>query len=424
MKISALRSASLLTLSVIGLSFAASCGGSQEPEDPAATGGGSGLGGEGGTGNVQSCDDAPTWELPADTEMHTCSSIEGKRCLPEDVMHRHAIAYSGYRTGQDPRTETYPSKEEILEDLKLLEKGGWTLLRLFDSGVHGQRTVEVIAENDLDMKVQLGVWIDGPKETDDEANQIQIENGIALATEYEDIVISVSVGNEVLDDWSSVRTPPEDLAEYILQVRDEITQPVATDDMYIPFQMQGQYAEVEQVIDVVDFLSVHVYAFIDAQWSWAWKQLDVPDGPERAPAMMAEGFEYTKAAFKNVRTALMLKDLDLPLVIGEAGWKSRPTKPAVEAGEAFRAHPVNQKIFYEQLMNWVYGEGRDADSPAGAFYFEAFDEPWKGQDDGWGLFSVDREAKFVIACDFPELVPEGEPAYTLDDAVYYTEITE
>jgi hypothetical protein len=47
-----------------------------------------------------------------------------------------------------------------------------------------------------------------------------------------------------------------------------------------------------------------------------------------------------------------------------------------------------------------------------------------GQDDGWGLFSVNREAKFVIACDFPELVPEGEPAYTLDDAVYYTEITE
>lgn len=424
MKISALRFSSLFINLAVGLAFAACGDGSTDIEPPAASGGGAGFGGQGGAAARDSCEDAPTWELSSDVEMHTCSSIEGKRCLPDDVMHRHAIAYSGYRTGQDPRTETYPSKEEILDDLKLLQRGGWTLLRLFDSGVHGQRTVEVIAENDLDMKVQLGVWIDGPKETDDEANQIQIENGIALANEYEDIVISVSIGNEVLDDWSSVRTPPADLAEYILQVRDEITQPVATDDMYIPFQMQGQYADVDQVIEVVDFLSVHVYAFIDAQWSWPWKQLELPDGPERAPAMMEEGFEYTKAAFKSVRTALTLMDLDLPLVIGEAGWKSRPTKPDPAAGEAFRAHQVNQKVFYQQLMNWVYGEGRDADSPVGAFYFEAFDEPWKGQDDGWGLFSVEREAKFVIACDFPELAPEGEPAYTLEDAVYYTEIEE
>jgi exo-beta-1,3-glucanase (GH17 family) len=214
------------------------------------------------------------------------------------------------------------------------------------------------------------------------------------------------------------------LVTYINQVRDAIPQPVTTDDMYIPFKMDGQYLHVEPVVRAVDFLSVHVYGFIDAQWSWDWKQRAALEGPERAQAMMAAGFEYTKMAFGQVRSALTRKGLDLPLLIGEAGWKSRPTKLAAEAGEEFRAHPVNQKIFYEQLMNWVYGEDRDDSSPSGAFYFEAFDEPWKGTDDGWGLFDVDRNAKHVIACEFPDLVPDDAPDYGPDEAIYWTETVE
>ena len=125
---------------------------------------------------------------------------------------------------------------------------------------------------------------------------------------------------------------------------------------------------------------------------------------------------------RKVRLVLDRKGLDLPILIGEAGWKSRPTKTGQaleDSGEAFRGHPVNQKIFYEDLMRWVYGADRDEDSPATAFYFEAFDEPWKGEDDGWGLFDVERAPKHVIACDFPDLVPEDAPVYTPDDAVSF-----
>jgi len=39
------------------------------------------------------------------------------------------------------------------------------------------------------------------------------------------------------------------------------------------------------------------------------------------------------------------------------------------------------------------------------FYFEAFDEQWKGIDDGWGLWDIDRDARYVL-CG----TPVGRPA--------------
>ncbi len=386
-------------------------------------GGGSDPSGTAGQGGSDAAECTPLeLVLPEGTEAHLCSKIEGRRCLPADMFERRAISYSGYRTGQDPRTMTYPSKEEIKEDLALLTRAGFSLIRLFDSGTHGQRVLEVIAEENLDFKVQLGIWIDGPKAEVDEKNQADIERGIALANDYSDIVIAVSVGNEVLDDWSSVLTPPEDLAAYIEQVREAIPQPITTDDMYPPFQMNGNYSKVLTVLQKVDYVSVHAYAFIDAQWSWNWRQKDVPEGPERTQAMMDAGLQFTKDAIKNVRFAMSLKNLDLPITIGEAGWKTVPTKGAgTPAFEDMRAHPVNQKIFYDGLMRWVYGADRDADSPSAAFYFEAFDEPWKGMDDGWGLFDVNRVPKYTLWCDLPDLAPADAPSYSIDDAVSYVE---
>jgi hypothetical protein len=49
------------------------------------------------------------------------------------------------------------------------------------------------------------------------------------------------------------------------------------------------------------------------------------------------------------------------------------------------------------------------------FFFEAFDEPWKGTgtEGHWGLFTVDREAKPAVQALFPERMPDGptSPAY-------------
>lgn len=351
----------------------------------------------------------------------TCPNGEraGKRCIPDRVLARHAVCYSGYRSTQNPNANSYPSEAEVKEDLELLLRGGYSFLRIFDASQHAQTLLKVISDNGYDVKVQLGVWIKGSKTKADVDNQLQISQGIALATQYPNIVVGVSVGNETLDSWSSVLTDPGDLADYIAQVRAGIAQPVTTDDLYPPFELVGGYQDVIKVLRAVDYLSVHVYAAIDASFaSWDYQQLAVPEGPARADAMMKAALAYTKLHIATVRSTMKQFDLDLPIVIGEAGWKSRLTDRS-KVAEAVYAHEVNQQLFFDALEDWVYGAGRDKDSPASAFYFEAFDETWKTSDDGWGLFDTNRVAKYVMWHAFPELMPPGATAYTSADARYF-----
>jgi exo-beta-1,3-glucanase (GH17 family) len=134
----------------------------------------------------------------------------------------------------------------------------------------------------------------------------------------------------------------------------------------------------------------------------------------------------TRFSARSVREALAAHGLgDMPLVVGEMGWKSKTkydaSAPPEHAIEVQLAHPLNQKVFYDAVMAWVYGPARGPDSPDAAIYFEAFDEPWKDAtgDDGWGLFDVERHAKYVIWDLFPERKPKDAPAYGAADAVHY-----
>jgi exo-beta-1,3-glucanase (GH17 family) len=352
-----------------------------------------------------------------------------RRDIPDVVLARKAIAYSGYRTGQSPDLQIYPSEEQIKEDLDLLVRGGWTLLRLFDSGPHAERVLKVIKDHQLDVRVMLGVWIAGAPEAHDAANRDQIARCVALAAMYPDHVVAVSVGNETLDDWSNVRVSPQDLATYILDVRSQVAVPVTTDDSWLPFTLTADgatsYADVIEVIEVVDFLAVHVYAFADAFYgSWNWKQEAVSE-PERAAAMMAAALAYSKESVASVQSVLDEHGLERPILITEIGWKSvthaNADSPPEDAIERFFAHPVNQKIFHDAVTAWVHGEARPADAPRAAFLFEAFDEPWKGEwgDDGWGLFDVERRPKYVVWDVYPDLRPVDAPPYSPSDAVHY-----
>jgi exo-beta-1,3-glucanase (GH17 family) len=365
----------------------------------------------------------PPSEAPSDAgNAPEAADDGGQRFIPDDILARQGVGYSGYRKYQGPATLDYPTEAQIKEDLQILLRGGWSYLRLFDCSHHAELVLKVIRDNSFDIKVQLGVWVTGTKEKNGAKNHEEIEACLALDATYSDIIAAVSVGNETLDDWSSVRVPVADLVEYIKEVRGRVRHPVATDDMYIPFTFGNSgttsYADVIEVAKAVDFLSIHAYAYIDAPWSWDWKQLAVPEGHERAVAMMGAALTYTQTCIRNVKNALAAKGLNRPIVIGEAGWKS--TNLNINDKDAnFRAHPVNQKMFYDAFTNWVYGAGKNASSPRMAFWFEAFDEPWKNEDDMWGLFDVNRKAKFVMWDAFPDLKPAGAPEYKESDAVYY-----
>ena len=48
------------------------------------------------------------------------------------ITFGNAICYSGYREGQSPIDQTYPSYQEVVEDLKILDEQ-WQFLRIYDS---------------------------------------------------------------------------------------------------------------------------------------------------------------------------------------------------------------------------------------------------------------------------------------------------
>jgi len=352
------------------------------------------------------------------------------RPLSADFTSRRAVAYSPYRTStgpQDLEAEVI-TKANIKQDLDLLLAAGFRLIRLFDSSDKvARQTLEVIRDNNLNIKMQLGAFV---LSGNDAASRAEIARSIALANEFRDIVLAVSVGNETMVSWSFNRIAPALMADYIRTVRRQITQPVTTDDNY------AFWASVPNVIsDEIDFAALHTYANLDTWFDptrWEWKFTNV-DKAQRAVTMMNAAIAETKRQYQEARDHLDRKGLTyIPIIIGETGWN------AVNVDrQAFRAHPVNQKMYLDRLTAWA-AEGRSGPGPKQVFYFEAFDEPWKQGDDKWGLFNKDRQARYAIqalnanGATFgsanwvyepvnPAQDTNSDGVYTDEDAIYFVE---
>jgi len=326
------------------------------------------------------------------------------RKLPSDYATRKAVAYSPFRSGSRD-TETITA-DEVLQDLQLLKQANFGLIRLFDSSdAVAKLTLQVIKDNNLDIKVHLGAYVIAGN---DSFNTAEIARAIKLATDYPDIVEAVSVGNETMVSWSFNKFTPAQIEAFLATVRAGITQPVTTDDNWALWA-----AAPDDLLKAVDFVALHTYSLLDtvsAPGQWDWQQASV-SADQRAAAMMDASIAKAKADYAAARSHLDgLGYTTMPIVIGETGWKATPT-----GGETQRAHPVNQKMYVDRLATW---KAAATGAPLNIVYFEAFDEPWKGGDDGWGLFDVARKARYVIQ----GLVPATEWAagtYTDADALYY-----
>ena len=274
-----------------------------------------------------------------------------------------------------------PSDEEILEDLQILVEHGFSLIRLYDTGENSVTTLRLIREHDLPIKVLLGIWLraeisnhegcpwlDEPIPDEKLAantveNAAEIERGIELAQQYDDIVTAVNVGNEALVEWNDHMVSLENVIAYVRQVKAAIDQPVTVADNYEWWIEDGAPLAAE-----VDFLGIHTYP------AWEEKTID-------------EALPYTIENMVRVRDALPGK----PMAILEAGWATT----AVEFGD--RASEAKQARYFEELSGWATATNTTV------FFFEAFDEPWKGDPNNphgaekhWGLFFEDRTPKQVM----------------------------
>ena len=306
---------------------------------------------------------------------------QASELLSGEVM---AVAYSGFREGQHPDRgdgAVNPSDEEILEDLELLVENGFKLIRLYDVAENTVTTLELIREHDLPIKVLLGMWLraevsnhegcawldepipDAELAANAIVNLAEVDRGIELAQEFDDIIVAVNVGNEALVEWNDHMVPLEQVITYIRRVKAAIDQPVTTADNYEWWIKDGAPLAAE-----VDFLGIHTYP------AWEEKTID-------------EAMPYTIENLQRVRDALPGK----PIAILEAGWATT----AVEFGD--RASEAAQTRYYRELEAWA------TEMNMTVFFFEAFDEPWKGNPNNplgaekhWGLFFVDRTPKAVM----------------------------
>ena len=338
------------------------------------------------------------------------------RPLDPEFTSRKAVAYSPYRTAinNDGLATEVITKANIKQDLDLLLAAGFRQIRVFDSSDKvAKQTLEVIRDNNLNMKMQLGAYV---QSGNDAFSRAEIARCVALANDPtfkvndKNIVLAVSVGNETMVSWSFNRIAPALMAEYIRSVRNQITQPVTTDDNY------AFWASAPSTItDVIDYAALHTYAELDTYFDptrWEWKRTEVP-AAQRATAMMDAAIAETRRQYHEARTHLDSKGLAyMPIIIGETGWN------AVNLGRlAFRAHPVSQKMYLDRLEAWA-AEGRAGAGPKAVFYFEAFDEPWKQGDDKWGLFNVQRQARYAIQAINPPNSLAGSATWVWEPGTY------
>ncbi len=332
-----------------------------------------------------------------------------QRALSADFGSRKAVAYSPFRTA-NRATETVTAAN-VLQDLQLLSAGGFTLIRLFDSSDAVSKLVlQTIQTNNLDIKVMLGVWIAAGQTT---INNAEIARAVTLANTYRSMVLALSVGNETMVSWSFNRVAIAEMVSYITTVRTQVTQPVTTDDNWAFFAKSTGEQDPKSILNAIDFVAMHTYPLADSIFlatKWNWQQTAVA-ATARAVAMMDASVGSAQQDFAAVRAYMVSVGLpSMPIVVGETGWKA-----LASGNENYRAHPVNQKMYFDRLTSWL---SSGVDKPKSIFYFEAFDEPWKAADDKWGLFNVNRQARYVVQSLYPSASWEAG-AYTSADAVYF-----
>ena len=296
------------------------------------------------------------------------------------LPYSKAICYSGYRDGQSPETGELPSYEQVKQDLLILQEQ-WQSLRLYASDSHSETVLAVIKNEGMPFDVMLGAYItaevDNPEcpwggvyppeqlLANKRENKAQILRLIELTNAYASIVSSVSIGNEASVSWTDHMVTTDSLVRYARLLKDGVSQPVTFCENYVPW-----LDKLRPLAEELDVISIHSYPV------WEYKSIE-------------EGLAYTIENYNAVAQAYPEKQV----VITEAGWATKTN------GLGIDSHNVNQEFqrrYYQELMNWAEKE------QVLVYYFEAFDENWKGSSDPlepekhWGLYRADRTPKLAL----------------------------
>jgi exo-beta-1,3-glucanase (GH17 family)/cellulose synthase/poly-beta-1,6-N-acetylglucosamine synthase-like glycosyltransferase len=288
------------------------------------------------------------------------------RPIPEPAWPAkiNGFSFNPFRAENDPAQDNYPTREQIEEDLKLLE-GKVDEVRTYSVTSTLADIPELARKHHI--KVTLGAWLDYRKD----ANQQQLDKLVQVWQQNRGNIRRVIVGNEAL---YRDQLTAEELIAYIDWVRQRVKGPIST------AETPSIWLEHPELADHVDFITVHILPYWEGQG-------------------IRDSIQFTR----NVYNQLQARFPHKKILIGEVGWPSRGRDfGKAQASEAKEAKFLREFLQLAQKENYDY------------FLMEAFDQPWKRMDEGdvgayWGIYDADRKPKFEFVApvvpvpEWPEL---------------------
>ncbi|MBS7181939.1 MAG: hypothetical protein KH047_00355 [Eubacterium sp.] len=293
-----------------------------------------------------------------------------------------AVCYSGYREGQSPLTCTYPTYEQIVEDIKIIDENGFKYIRMYDPISYAEMTCQVIKDLGVNIKLMLGPglisevnnpgcpWMQkkfSEEELKERAahNDKNIDNLIKIANKYPDVINAVSVGNENTPNWGANNVTVERLIEFAERLREGTGKSVTFNEGAF------EWESLDELAKHLDIISVHSYPL------WYGNTVE-------------EALEVNKTWYNKIKEMYP----DKFVLFSEVGWATDCADfSQMKEGQA---NEENQKKYYDEFWEWADRE------KIIAYMFEAFDEPWKGgkganeAEKNWGMYKVDRTPKFML----------------------------
>ena len=276
-------------------------------------------------------------------------AVEDLRSLVSKILEAkiHGLCFSPYVEGQGPGAPL--GEAQIRERLAIIRPYvRW--IRTFSCSEGNELIPAIAAEAGL--KTMVGVWLD----EDLENNEIELTNAIEIAQAGHANI--VAVGNEVL---LRGELTEDELLAYMERVKQALPDiDIGYVDAYFKF------VDHPRITEACDVLLANCYPF--------W---------EGCPAEHA--LLYMKEMYRRVVKIANGRKV----IISETGWPNIGT--ATQGAEPSLENAVK---YFVDTYRWAEMDGLEV------FYFSAFDEAWKVDDEGdvgayWGLWDKDGKPKYV-----------------------------
>jgi len=261
----------------------------------------------------------------------------------------HGFAYSGFQVGQSPLNKTYPTTDQLIRDLRILEP---YTDRIRTYGAVENPEVVALA-GVVGLKVTAGAWL-GP----DHVNNVREVRTLLAKAELYPNIERLIIGNEVLlrNDLSV-----DELITYLDEVNSKTDLPISTAE---PWHV---WLKNPQLVKHVDFIAVHLL-------------------PYHEGLPVDQAVDYSIQRYDELMETFPRKKI----VITEIGWPSKG--PAIGASVASQ---VNQAKFVREFLAKTAYKNYDY------YLMEAIDQPWKVDIEGWagpywGMLDGERNPKYSL----------------------------